>query len=129
MSSPGAVVRAAASVARPSSVTAREASSRRRITSAIGPGSTAITTPSRSAAPSSTPAWTTGVAAVTPGMARIAEPSAQPGVGPWDLGTIRTSAPVAYTAWSAWLRAHVAAWAEANVPSAAARISSSAARV
>ena len=100
-----------------------------RTTSAKAGPSIPRTRPSRSAEPRLTLASTTGVAAVTPGRPRSVSPSAQSGTSDWVPGSRRRSAPEAKAAWSAWLRVHVAACAEANVPRAAASISSSAARV
>ena len=66
---------------------------------------------------------------ITPGIDRNAPPRAQAGMSLAGPGDIRTSEPAVHAAWSAWLCVQVAACADANVPSAAARIRSSAARV
>ena len=79
--------------------------------------------------PTETPPATIGVAATTPGSARSASPVAQSGIAAASGTLSRTSAPAAKAAWSAWLVVHVAACADAKVPSAAASTSSSAARV
>ena len=97
--------------------------------SAIAAPSIPRSWPSRSVVPSWIAARTTGVAAVTPGTALSAPPRSAAGTALRWPGSRRTSAPAAYAAWSPWLRVHVAACADANVPSAAARIRRSAARV
>ncbi len=97
--------------------------------SAIAAPSMPSSAPSRSVVPSWIEPSSTGVAAVTPGTARSASPIPHGGTAPCESGVSRTSAPAAYEAWSPWLRVQVAACADANVPSAAARMSRSAARV
>ena len=97
--------------------------------SAIFAPSIATRVPPRIVEPRSTAAFTTGVAAETPGIDRNAPPRAHAGMSLPAPGDIRTSEPAVHAAWSAWLCVQVAAWADANVPRAAARIRSSAARV